>query len=99
MRLQASGFRFQVFGLLPAAVEKLGARLDTSVSEDAAEIWLDTLSSTLDDSLALLADILLRPRFDDADVTRVRADTLEELRLRPQEPRRVANLVFDHVTF
>ena len=82
---------------LPEAVETLGASLDTGVSEDASTVWLDTLSSTLDDSLALLADVVLRPRLAAEDFERVRGDTIEELKIRPQEPRRVAALVFDKV--
>ena len=82
---------------LPEAVEMLGANLDTGVSEDASSVWLDTLATTLEDSLALLADVVLRPRLDAKDFDRVRGDTVEELKLRPQEPRRVAALVFDKV--
>lgn len=80
---------------LPEAVETLGASLDTGVSEDASSVYLDTLASTLEDSLALLADVVLRPRLDEKDFERVRGDTIEELKLRPQEPRRVAALLFD----
>ncbi len=79
------------------AVEQLGASLDVAIGEDAAVVWLDTLASTLDDSLGLLADAVVRPRFDRADVERVRGDAIEELKLRPQEPRRVAALVFDRM--
>ena len=82
---------------LPEAVEQLGARLDTGIAEDAALVSLDTLATTLEGSLALLADVVLRPRFEAKDFERVKGDTLEDLKLRPQEPRRVAALVFDRV--
>jgi zinc protease len=84
---------------LPKALERLGAHLDTGVSEDATVVWLDTLASTLDGSLALLASVTLAPHFDKDDVERVRADVIEDLKQRPQEPRRVANLIFDQLVF
>lgn len=80
---------------LPEAVESLGATLDTGISEDAATVWLDTLASTLEDSLELLDDVLHRPALTRADFERIRDDEVADLELRPQEPRRVANLVFD----
>ncbi len=80
---------------LPEAVEELGASLDTGLSEDASTVWLDTLASTLEDSLGLLSDVLRRPTLTKADFERIRDDVIADLELRPQEPRRVANLVFD----
>jgi len=82
---------------LPETVEQLGAHLDTAIAEDASTLWLDTLATTLDAGVGLLADVVQRPRFDAADVVRLREDAVEELRLRPQEPRKVAALVFDRV--
>jgi zinc protease len=84
---------------LPEALERLGAHLDTGVAEDAATVSLDTLAATLDDSLALLADVILRPRLTAADFARVQADTIEDLRRRPEEPRRVGALVFERLIF
>jgi zinc protease len=82
---------------LPEAIEQLGARLDTSIAEDASAIWIDTLATTFDGAVDVVADILQRPRFDHADIDRLREDAVDDLRLRPQEPRRVAALVFDRV--
>ncbi len=82
---------------LPEAIEQLGANLDTAIAEDASTVALETLASTLDASLALLADVVQRPRLSEEDFDRVKADTIEELKQRPDEPRRVANLVFDRV--
>jgi zinc protease len=83
---------------LAAAIEQLGATLDVAVAEDATVIWVDTLAATLDDSLAIAADVVIRPRFSAGEVDRVRAEALEDLRIRPQEPLRSAALLFDRIT-
>src|SRR6185295_9511949 len=57
-------------------------------------VALDPLADTFEPSVELLADVVLRPRFAAADVTRVRTDRLELVRRRPDEPRRLAALAF-----
>jgi zinc protease len=84
---------------LAAALERLGAHLEVGIGPDAAEIALDTLTATLPDSLALLADVVARPRFAAADVARVKADRLALIALRRDQPRSVAPLLFERLLF
>lgn len=84
---------------LPEELEKLGAELDVSVGSDYAIASLDTLAETLEPSLGVLADVLIRPQLTDADFTRIKGDTLEDIKRRTDSPMRIAGLVFDQTIF
>jgi predicted Zn-dependent peptidase len=58
------------------ALARLGAQLETEVGLDATVLSLLTLGRFRDEALALLADVVTRPRFAEADFARIR-----ELRL------------------
>jgi zinc protease len=53
--------------------EALGASLGAGASLDGGSAYLSALKENLDPSLALFADMLRRPRFDEAEVERVKA--------------------------
>jgi len=84
---------------LPEEVERLGATLRVAVGADIARVSLDTLRDTLEPSLGLLADVIVRPRLTRADFERVRGDRLATLALRPDQPDEVAGLVFERQIF
>jgi len=54
--------------------ERLGAQLTASASLDTAFAAVATLTEQLDPSLALLADVVRRPAFPEAEVERVRKE-------------------------
>jgi zinc protease len=53
--------------------EVLGANLGAGASLDGANAGLSALKQNLDPSVALFADMLRRPRFDQAEIARVKA--------------------------
>ncbi len=67
--------------------EALGAQMGASSGLDAGTAWLSALSSRLDDSIALFADMLRRPDFDPGEIERVRATWIADIaqeKARPQ---------------
>ncbi|WP_313342165.1 pitrilysin family protein [Stenotrophomonas sp.] len=62
-------------GALPFAdaADALGANLGASASLDSASVYLSALKENLAPSLALYADMLRQPRFDQAEIDRVKA--------------------------
>ncbi len=62
------------------ALSRLGAQLDTEVGSDAAVVSLLTLSRFGDAALALLADMVARPRLAEEDFERVRELRLTRLK-------------------
>ena len=79
---------------LHAALDRIGARLGTEVGSDATTISLTILSRSAFDGLALLAEIVARPRFDEADVDRVRELRRNRVRQLRSVPGAVADRVF-----
>lgn len=61
-------------------VESRAIRLSTSVDEDLFKISMATLSSEKTAAFALLGDMILRPRFESADVRRLQDQTRAQLR-------------------
>lgn len=78
---------------LHAALDRIGARLGIQVGPDATSVSLTTLSRHTAEALALLAEIVGRPRFDADAVDRVR--DLRRSRLR--QLRSVSGAVADRV--
>jgi predicted Zn-dependent peptidase len=61
---------------LAEAQERLGANIATGASVDRTTVSLTALSTTIDPSLALLADIIRNPAFEPMEVERVRRQQL-----------------------
>jgi predicted Zn-dependent peptidase len=66
--------------------EQLGAALSASAGLDTAEVSLSALKENLEPSLALWADMIRRPRFDAAEIERVRANWLAGIEQEKTQP-------------
>ncbi|MDO5506190.1 MAG: pitrilysin family protein [Pseudoxanthomonas suwonensis] len=70
-----------------ARAESLGASLGASAALDGSSAWLSTLVENLDPAMGLFADMLKRPRFDQAAIDRVKATWIADIaqeKARPQ---------------
>jgi zinc protease len=76
-------------------IDALGAALHTRVGHDFAEVDLGLLAETLDEGLTLLADVVARAAFPPREVERLRAESLDALEARLDEP---ANVADDHAS-
>ncbi|MBA2668860.1 MAG: insulinase family protein, partial [Gemmatimonadetes bacterium] len=76
---------------LNARLDLLGASMGAQAGHDFAEVDLSTLSETLAPALELLAMVVTRPAFPNAETERVRAETLDALDGRLDEPANVAD--------
>jgi zinc protease len=75
---------------LNARLDLLGAAVHASVGHDFAEVEGLFLSETLAEGIALLADVVARPTFPHDETERVRAESLDALIARLDEPANVA---------
>ncbi|HVK51623.1 MAG TPA: pitrilysin family protein [Pseudoxanthomonas sp.] len=73
-----------------ARKEALGAELTTGANLDLSSVGLSALSDKLPDSLDLLADVLRRPSFDDAEIERVRATWIAGIKQEKARPQTAA---------
>jgi len=76
---------------LNARLDLLGASLDVSVDHDFTEIDMVLLRETLDEAVALLADVVMRPRFPARELDRARDEVLDAIEARADEPANVAD--------
>lgn len=80
-------------------VEYLGAELTTAASWDAITVRLHVPSDRLDQALPLLADVALRPRFPEAELTRLRKEALTSLLQARDVPGRLARAALAKALF
>ncbi len=80
-------------------LESLGAIVATGASLDSSQVGLSALREKLDESIAIYADVVRRPRFDSKEIERVRATWLSNIAQEKTSPngmisRVVAPLVY-----
>jgi predicted Zn-dependent peptidase len=84
---------------LADAVEFLGASLATTASFDASAVRLNVPVARITDALPLMADVILRPTFPDAELERLRQERLTALLQAKDDPASVAPLAFARIVF
>jgi zinc protease len=84
---------------LQSELAYLGATLGASASWDVTEITLRVAKRNLEPALDLMADVVLRPTFNSADVRRQRDLRLAGLMQAKDQARAVATLAFNQLLF
>ncbi|MGH8054859.1 MAG: M16 family metallopeptidase [Stenotrophomonas sp.] len=72
------------------AVESLGASIGAGASLDGANVYLSALKENLAPSLALYADVVRAPRFDQNEIDRIRATWIAGIQQEKVQPNAVA---------
>lgn len=80
-------------------LESAGLQLETWATWDALQLSVTAVGDQLPAALALLAEIVRRPAFPDAEVARMRDEQLAELLQRQVEPRALADDMATHFLF
>jgi predicted Zn-dependent peptidase len=81
------------------AVEFLGATLTTTSGFDASAIRLNVPARQLDEALAVMADVALRPTFPAGELERLRQERLTSLLQARDDPASVASMAFSRIVF
>ena len=76
---------------LNARIDALGAALHVHTGHDFTEVEMTLLAGTLEEGIPLLAEVLTRPAFPEDETERVRAEALDALVAREDEPANVAD--------
>jgi zinc protease len=79
---------------LAEAVDTLGASFSSSAGWDSSSVSLSGLSRDTAALIEILADVVLRPRFDPGEAARARSELLAALEGAKDEPRSVAGRAF-----
>jgi predicted Zn-dependent peptidase len=75
-------------------VDQVAAELSSGIGVDAGRVALDVLAKDFDAGLALLADVLMRPRFAEEKLEVARAAAIEGIRRRNDRPSGIASREF-----
>jgi predicted Zn-dependent peptidase len=84
---------------LHEALARIGAQLETEVGSDATVLQLTTLERHAEQGVALLAEMVLQPRFEQRDFDRVRDLRLNRLVQLRDTPSALADRVFVELLF
>ena len=79
---------------LEEAIDNLGARIRFGTSRESTTLFVNTLESTFQETLTLVQEILLQPRWDAAEFDRVKRETIEQIQQRSSRPATVAGRVY-----
>jgi len=80
-------------------LDKLGSSVWTSSGDRYTTMTVKTLSDNLDETLAIAAEKLLKPKLDPADFERVKAQTLQGLEVAKTQPSTTASAVFKKLMY
>ena len=80
-------------------VEFLGADLSTTSSFDASAVRLNVPVSRLADALPLMADVVMRPTFPQAELDRLRQERITALLQAKDDPESIAPMAFARLVF
>jgi predicted Zn-dependent peptidase len=81
------------------AIEFLGATLSTTSSFDASAVRLNVPVARLADGLPVMADVVLRPTFPEAELNRLRQERITALLQAKDEPESIAPMAFARLVF
>ena len=76
---------------LSNALNKLGSSVGISAGDDYTTMTVRSLTENLDATLDIALERLLEPKFDAADLERLKAQTVESIRQAEKDPATVAN--------
>ena len=75
---------------IAAEEERLGANLSAGSNLDASSVTLSALKSELEESIDLMADVLLNPVFDDEEIERLRGQWIADIAQEKAQPVQLA---------
>ncbi|WP_211826160.1 M16 family metallopeptidase [Kistimonas asteriae] len=84
---------------LAEELETIGTSLSTGNDFDTSSIYLDSLKVTLDQSLAVMADVLTQPAFRETDLERLRSNMLDGIRQEKASPRSIAGRILPELLY
>jgi zinc protease len=84
---------------LSEALQRLGSTLSTGAGTDVSVVSMTSLKATLDLTLALMADVVLRPTFPKADFERLKNQRLAGIKQEKNSPGGIASRLAPRLLF
>lgn len=84
---------------LENAIKALGADINVSAGQESVRIEGASLASRLDDTMALVTEILLQPRFDEREFELLQRETVARLQAQAADPGSIAGLTWSRLVY
>ena len=84
---------------MASELDKLGASITFSASAESMDVFLDVPKKNLDKALTLLAEKILRPKFDAKDFERIVKQSVEQNKIQQSQPAFMATNVFNKTLY
>ncbi|MCZ6917561.1 MAG: pitrilysin family protein [Gemmatimonadetes bacterium] len=84
---------------LERAIDELGAFVNMFTTRQSITIRANTLASRLEDTYALVEEILLEPRWDEDEFARIKQETIENINRQSVNPASVASNVYNKLLY
>ncbi len=84
---------------LDEELDFLAAQLSTSVGDTSGSVTLNLLAKDLDRGLALLLDVLRSPRFEEARLTKAKADLIADMKRRNDDSEAIEDREWDRLVY
>lgn len=97
--LLTQGTGTRTAGEVARGVEALGATLDASAGWDASNVNVSVMSTRFEPAMAFMADVVRNPAFKEDDLERMRAQSIDSVRVALQSPLSLARYVAARVVY
>lgn len=84
---------------LEEAIDLLGANIKMFTTNESIVIRGNTLTRNFDKTMDLVTEILLEPRWDEAELARIKTKTINEIERSDANPNAVANRVYNKILY
>lgn len=84
---------------LEDAIGQLGSNINMYTSDEYITISANTLSKNYDATLDIVEEILLEPRWDEAEFDRIKKSTINRIQQRDANPNALASMVFNKMVY
>jgi zinc protease len=84
---------------LENAIETLGASINAAATKEAIIIYGNTLAKNYDKTMALVEEIILQPRWDQAEFELLKQSVLSQIERQMADPNSIADIEFDKLLY
>ncbi|PHQ28521.1 M16 family metallopeptidase [Leeuwenhoekiella nanhaiensis] len=84
---------------LEEAIDRLGASINMYTTDESIVIRGNTLARNFDETMALVEEILLQPRWDEKEFARIKTSTINSIKRSDANPNVIANRVYNKVLY
>jgi zinc protease len=97
--LMQRGTKNRTTAELEKAIEALGANISISAGSESIRVTGNTLAKNLDQTIAILEEIILEPRWDDEEFELAKLRILNQLEQEKSNPNAIADNIYAQITY